>query len=156
MPDSQLESLGRRTLIKAGALSTFGLALPDLLQFQHEAQAEAAGGGRAKSCILLYMTGGPAQQETFDVKSFANDGYRGEFSAIPTSVAGVEVCEHLPMLAKNAHRYSVIRSTFHNSGTHGVGVHYNLTGLLHACDGQLSTKTCSIRYQRVLRALTVP
>ncbi|MBT4867717.1 MAG: DUF1501 domain-containing protein [Planctomycetaceae bacterium] len=132
MLDSRLRSLRRRTLLKAGALSTFGLGLPDLLQSRQEARAEAAGGGKAKSCILLYMTGGPAQQETFDLKPSANDGYRGEFSAIPTSVPGFEVCEHLPMLAKTAERFSVIRSTFHNSGTHGVGVHYNLTGLPHA------------------------
>ena len=125
-------SLRRRTLLKAGALSTFGLALPDLLQLRSEAQAEVPGGGKAKSCILLYMTGGPSQQETFDVKENANDGYRGEFSAIPTNVSGFEICEHLPMLAKTADRFSVIRSTFHNSGTHGVGVHYNLTGLPHA------------------------
>ncbi len=132
MLKSRLQSLRRRTLLKAGALSTFGLALPDLLQCRQETRAEAAGGGKAKSCILLYMTGGPAQQETFDLKPTANDGYRGEFSPIPTSVPGFEVCEHLPMLAKTAERFSVIRSTFHNSGTHGVGVHYNLTGLPHA------------------------
>ena len=121
----------RRTLLQAGVLSTFGLTLPDLLQSRQAASA-APGGGRATSCILLYMTGGPAQQETFDVKTSANDGYRGEFSSIPTTVPGLDVCEHLPLLAASAHRYSVIRSTFHNSGTHGVGVHYNLTGLPHA------------------------
>ena len=121
----------RRTLLQAGVLSTFGLTLPDLLQSRQAASA-ALSGGRATSCILLYMTGGPAQQETFDVKTSANDGYRGEFSSIPTTVPGLDVCEHLPLLAASAHRYSVIRSTFHNSGTHGVGVHYNLTGLPHA------------------------
>jgi hypothetical protein len=132
MPRLLAESLGRRTLLKAGALSTFGLALPDLLRSRDQADAGSATGGRAKSCILLYMTGGPAQQETFDVKESANDGYRGEFTSIATSSSGVRICEHLPKLAKSAERFSIIRSTFHNSGTHGVGVHYNLTGLPHA------------------------
>jgi len=131
MSGSYSELQRRRTLLQAGVLSTFGLTLPDLLQSRQAASA-APGGGRATSCILLYMTGGPAQQETFDVKASANDGYRGEFSSIPTTVPGLDVCEHLPLLAASAHRYSVIRSTFHNSGTHGVGVHYNLTGLPHA------------------------
>jgi len=130
MAVSHAELQQRRTLLKAGVLSTFSLSLPDLLESQKT--ASAAQGGRAKSCILLYMTGGPAQQETFDVKTEANDGYRGEYGKIGTSAPGVEICELLPKLARNAHRYSIIRSTFHNSGTHGVGVHYNLTGLPHA------------------------
>ncbi|MDA1014634.1 MAG: DUF1501 domain-containing protein, partial [Planctomycetota bacterium] len=132
MQDAALRVLKRRTFLQAGALSTLGLGLPDLLQDRSSAQAGTNGNGRAKSCILLYMTGGPAQQETFDVKPTANDGYRGEFLPIPTNVNGISICEHLPMMARTAHRFSIIRSTFHNSGTHGVGVHYNLTGLMHA------------------------
>jgi hypothetical protein len=131
MPSKTPERLQRRTFLKAGCLSPFVMSLADLLA-RREAQAESAGGGKAKACILLYMTGGPAQQETFDPKPLANDGYRGEFSSIPTSVPGIDICEHLPMMAKQAERFSIIRSTFHNSGTHGVGVHYNLTGLKHA------------------------
>ena len=104
---SHVELQQRRTLLKAGVLSTFGISLPDLLESQKS--ASAAQYGRAKSCILLYMTGGPAQQETFDVKTEANEGYRGEYEKIVTSASGVEICELLPMLAKNAHRYSIIR-----------------------------------------------
>jgi hypothetical protein len=88
--------------------------------------------GKAKALILLYMTGGPAQQETFDPKPNAPEGTRGEFKPTPTNVPGVQICEHLPLLAKQAHRYAIIRSTWHGSDTHGVGVHYNLTGLKHA------------------------
>ena len=78
------------------------------------------------------MTGGPAQQETFDPKPDAPEGARGEFKPIATNVPGIQICEHLPLLAKQAHRYAIIRSTWHGSDTHGVGVHYNLTGLKHA------------------------
>jgi len=103
MSGSHSDLQRRRTLLQAGVLSTFGLTLPDLLQCRRSASA-APGGGRATSCILLYMTGGPAQQETFDVKTSANDGYRGEFSSIPTTVPGLDVCEHVPLLAASGQR----------------------------------------------------
>ena len=133
----QTLAMRRRSFLKsgltAGGLSGFGMSLTDLLAGREAIAAQAAGtSGQAKSCILLYMTGGPAQQETFDMKPKANQGYRGDFNPIETSVPGIEVCEHLPMMARQAHRYSVIRSTYHNSNTHGIGVHYNMTGLKNA------------------------
>ena len=75
------------------------------------------------------MTGGPAQQETFDMKPKATDGYRGEYQPIPTTVPGIEVCELLPMMAKQAHRYSIQRSIWHTSNNHHIGAHSNLTGI---------------------------
>jgi len=127
--DPRQRLIQRRTFLQAGGLATMGLGLADLLMAR---QLNREGGGKASSCILLFGTGGPAQQETFDPKPDADNSVRGEFDPIATSVPGVEICEHLPLLAKNAHRYAIIRSTYHNSGTHGVGVHYNLTGLQHA------------------------
>jgi hypothetical protein len=115
----------RRTLLRIAPFALLGLP----------ALATASGpprSGRAKSLILLYMTGGPAQHETFDPKPDAPAEARGEFKPIATSVTGMQICEHLPLLAKQAERYALIRSTWHGSGTHGVGVHYNLTGLKHA------------------------
>ncbi len=104
----------RRTFLQVGTLAWPGL-LPS-------ATAESADSSerprrRSKSCILLFMTGGPAQQETFDPKPEADTAVRGIYDPIATSVPGIEICELLPMLAKNAHRYSIIRSTYHNSGT---------------------------------------
>jgi hypothetical protein len=119
----------RRTLLQAGSLGALGLALPELLAARSD---PAAAPARAKSCILLFATGGPAQQETFDPKPDANEGYRGEFKPIATSVPGVQICELLPRMAQQAHRYAIVRSTWHGSDTHGVGVHYNLSGLKHA------------------------
>jgi len=126
-----LQQIRRRTLLQVGGLSALGLKLPQLLAARDD-RAMTGSSGSARACILLYMTGGPAQQETFDMKPNANVGYRGDFNPIATSVPGVEICEHLPMLARNAHHFAIIRSTYHNSDTHGVGVHYNLTGLKHA------------------------
>jgi hypothetical protein len=117
--------------LQAGSLAAFGLGLPELAHARANGQ-RSPGGGQAKSCILLFATGGPAQQETFDPKPKADSAVRGEFAPISTSVPGTQICELLPMMARNAHRYSIIRSTYHGSNTHGVGVHYNMTGLPHA------------------------
>jgi hypothetical protein len=119
----------RRTFLQAGSLGALGLALPELLAARNDRGAVSA---RAKSCILLFATGGPAQQETFDPKPDANEGYRGEFKPIATRVPGVQICELLPRMAQQAHLYAIVRSTWHGSDTHGVGVHYNLSGLKHA------------------------
>ncbi len=126
--DRQLQ---RRTFLKAGALTGCGLTLADHI-FRRE-YARAAGVPAADTnCIMLFMTGGPAQQETFDMKPAADDPFRGEFLPVSTNVAGIQVCEHLPLMSKVADKYAVIRSTWHESNTHGVGVVYNLTGRKHA------------------------
>src|SRR5580765_3089986 len=95
---------GRRDVLRAGGLSLLGLTLPDLLAGQAAARANldsddrAAGTsfGKAKACILLFMWGGPAQQDTWDLKPNAPDVYRGEFQPIATSVPGLQICEHMP------------------------------------------------------------
>src|SRR4029077_10761859 len=132
--------LSRRTLLQAGGLSAIGLSLPQL--FAGRAAAEVApsnaiagntsagNAGTANACILLYMLGGPPQQETFDLKPNAPGTARSLFAPIATNVPGIEICELLPKLARQAHRLAIIRSTYHggNALFHGAGVHYNLTG----------------------------
>src|SRR3954462_1559665 len=122
----------RRTFLHAGVLSPLGFGLRQALWLGSPARAAPARVGRGKACILLYMTGGPSQHETFDPKPNAPYGIRGEFGPIATSVPGTQICELLPMMSQQAHRYSIIRTTFHDSNTHGVGVGYNLTGQHHA------------------------
>ena len=73
--------MNRRTFLQAGVLSPLGLGLGDSLWLRSQARAEA-GGGKANACILLFMTGGPAQQETFDPKPDAPADIRGEFRPI--------------------------------------------------------------------------
>lgn len=128
MKRTQLQTT-RRTALRVGALCGSGLTLPHLLQWNDLAQAAGRRSPTAKAIILLYMTGGPAQQETFDTKPNASSGYRGEYKPIATTVPGVQICELLPMLAKNAHRFSIIRSMYHESNDHGLGAHSNLTGI---------------------------
>ena len=120
----------RRSLLRAGALSLFGLGLPNLLH----ARADETGGRpplakrHAKACIVLFMWGGPAQQDTWDMKPDAPDVYRGEFKPIKTTVPGLQVCEHLPLLAKRAHELCLIRSMTHNDVNHTTATHHLLTG----------------------------
>ena len=113
----------RREFLRAGALSLFGLGMPQLLQAQNRARQ-----GRARACILLFMWGGPAQQDTWDMKPDAPDVYRGEFRPIQTSVPGLQICEHLPRLAQRAHQLALIRSMTHNNVDHTKATHFLLTG----------------------------
>jgi hypothetical protein len=88
----------------------------------------SAGGSTAKSCILIWMDGGPTHFETFDPKPNAPAEYRGDFKAIPTAVPGVQFSEHLTQLAKNLKQFAIIRSIRHDQGNHGAGNHYMMTG----------------------------
>ncbi len=113
--------LHRRELLRAGSLGLFGLGLPQLLQAQ-------APKRKAKACIVLFMWGGPAQQDTWDMKPDAPDVYRGEFKPIATSVPGLQICEHLPELAKRANELCLIRSMTHPDVNHTTATHHLLTG----------------------------
>jgi uncharacterized protein (DUF1501 family) len=90
--------------------------------------AASASPAKAKSCILIWMDGGPTHFETFDPKPDAPAEYRGEFKAIPTAVPGVRFSEHMPQLAKHLDKYAIIRSIRHEQGNHGAGNHYMMTG----------------------------
>src|SRR6266850_2165281 len=114
----------RREFLRAGALSLFGLGLPQLLH----ARPPARERGRAKACILLFMWGGPAQQETWDLKPDAPEEVRGEFRPIATNVPGLMISEHFPALATRAHRLAVIRSVHHSDVNHTTATHELLTG----------------------------
>lgn len=118
-------AVGRREFLRAGALSLFGLGLPELLQAR---EAAGARSGRARACIVLFMWGGPAQQDTWDPKPEAPEEYRGEFRPIATTVPGLRICEHLPQLAHRAHQLAVIRSMTHDDVDHTSATHWMLTG----------------------------
>lgn len=113
----------RRQLLKIGALGT-GLTLAQYLQLQAN-QAEATP---KRSGIFIFMEGGPSHQDTFDMKPNAPVEVRGEFQPIETCVSGIQICEHLPMLAKRADKYAIIRGITHNLADHGIGKQYLLTG----------------------------
>jgi uncharacterized protein (DUF1501 family) len=115
--------MGRREFLRAGGLSLLGLGTPQLL-----AARNASARPRAKACILLFMWGGPAQQDTWDPKPDAPAEFRGEFKPIPTCVPGVQICEHLPRLARHADKLAIIRSMSHGDVNHTDATHWLLTG----------------------------
>lgn len=116
--------MGRREILRAGALGLFGLGLPRLLS----ASPTPTPRLKARACILLFMWGGPAHQDTWDPKPDAPAEYRGEFRTIPTAVPGLRVCEHLPRLARHAGKLAVIRSMTHGDVDHTGATHPLLTG----------------------------
>ena len=74
--------------------------------------------GGAKSCILVYLLGGPPHQDMFDLKPEAPAEIRGPFQPIGTSVPGLQICEHLPRTAKIMHQASLIRTITHKYNSH--------------------------------------
>ena len=84
--------------------------------------------GRAKSCILVYLFGGPSHIDIWDMKPDAVPEIRGEFKPIATNVPGVQITEHLPRLARLADQYAIIRSLAHGDNAHGSAGHTMLTG----------------------------
>ncbi len=118
----------RRDFLRAGAgLAAAGFALPAPLLPRVMGSTPAAA-GRAKSCILVYLLGGPPHQDMFDLKPDAPAEVRGPFLPISTSVAGLQICEHLPRLAGMAEKYALIRSVSHNNHNHTPMIYYTLTG----------------------------
>jgi hypothetical protein len=118
--------MGRREFLRAGAVPLLGLGLPQLLQGRGAPASSPRP--RARACILLFMWGGPAQQDTWDLKPSAPADYRGEFKPIKTNVPGISICEHLPRLAGHADKLAIIRSMTHGDVDHTTATHYLLTG----------------------------
>jgi hypothetical protein len=115
MPPRCPGTLDRQAFLHAGLTGLMALSLPEL--YRLEAQASEAGGvrGRRKSLIVLWLLGGPSHMETLDLKPDAPAEYRGEFRPIPTNVPGIRISEHLPMLARHADKFSLIRSLHHDT-----------------------------------------
>jgi len=86
---------------------------------------------RARSVVLVFTGGGMSQLDTFDMKPDAPEEIRGEFRALPSSVPGTRVTEHLPRLARLADRYAIVRSVSHDDVDHGSASYLALTGQFH-------------------------
>ncbi len=118
--------------MRIGAASLLGLNLPTVLK-------AAATRTRARSMILMFLEGGPAHQDTWDMKPDAPESIRGEFRPIDTTVPGLSFCEHLPQLAKQAHHLALIRSVHHTVGDHNAGAYFAMTGHDPVVNGRLIT-----------------
>ena len=103
---SYCDGMSRRSFLRLGGLGLAGLSLPDLLR----AEAAQGRGKSQKALILVYLPGGPPHQDMFDLKMDAPSEIRGEFSPIRTNVPGIQICEHLPRMAKMADKFNFVRS----------------------------------------------
>ncbi|HCK53718.1 MAG TPA: DUF1501 domain-containing protein, partial [Planctomycetaceae bacterium] len=115
------DGIRRRSFLTVGALGLGGLTLPDLLR------AEAASGRRNqhKSVIMIFLPGGPSHMDIWDLKPDAPVEVRGEFSPIQTSVPGIQICEHMPRLAQQMDRFTIIRSLVGAKNEHASELCYS-------------------------------
>ncbi len=134
----------RRRMIEIGSLAPLGLGLGQLLQAAEPGRAIKSASlqtpgnlhfGQAKSCILIFLWGGPGQQDLWDLKPTAPSAIRSEFSPIATRVPGIEISDQLPKLATVSDRYTIIRSMTHRDFEHGTAAYTALTGQPHPLPG---------------------
>ncbi|MFO0846593.1 MAG: DUF1501 domain-containing protein, partial [Gemmataceae bacterium] len=104
--------LNRRELLRVGGLSLGGLTMADLA-------AAGPGKRRFKSCVFVFLFGGPSHIDLWDMKPDAPAEVRGDFRPASTSVPGIQVCEHLPLLARQMKHLCLLRSMTHRMPVHG-------------------------------------
>lgn len=125
----QHSACSRRAALQIGAIAACSLGSNHLFGLR---EAVAGPGnpafGKAKSCIFIFLSGGLAQHESFDMKPDAPEEIRGEFKPISTNTPGLHICEHLPNLARTSHLWSLCRTVTHSTNDHSVGHHVMLTG----------------------------
>ncbi len=116
----------RREAIRVGGLGAFGLGLSDWFRFRQAAGSEIEP--TAKSCILIWLDGGPSHLETFDLKPDAAKEVRGPFNPTATNVPGIAISEHLQRTATVMDKIALVRSMTSTLGEHNFASHYMLTG----------------------------
>ncbi|MCE9608057.1 MAG: DUF1501 domain-containing protein, partial [Planctomycetia bacterium] len=130
--------LSRREMLRIGGLGMTGLSLSTLLgqvaAAANGSKAKPAVGeksasfGKAKNCIILYLSGGPPQHDMWDPKPETPAEIRGEFGTIATSLPGIRFGEHLPLTSQLMHKMSLVRSMNHLHNDHGRGSYWMFTG----------------------------
>jgi hypothetical protein len=110
------DGMSRRTFLRLGGLALGGLTLPQLLR----AEAQAGIKSSHRSVIMIFLSGGPPHQDMVDLKPDAPAEIRGEFKPIKTNVTGIQICEHLPRLARRMDQLAVIRSLVGSEGHHSA------------------------------------
>lgn len=117
----------RRVALQAGAIGLLGLGSNHLAAL-HSLGANTNRNSSARAVIYIFLSGGLSQHDSFDMKPEAPEQIRGEFSPIDTGTPGIQICEHLPQLAKRSHLWSLVRSLSHSTNDHSLGHHIMLTG----------------------------
>lgn len=121
------DNMKRRDFLHAGSLGLMGLTLPNFLS----AKAQGLVEDKDKSCIFLFLVGGPSQLDTFDMKPDAPAEIRGPYKPIRTNSPDIQISEIFPNVAKHADKFSIIRSMYHKAaGVHDTGHQMMQTGRL--------------------------
>ena len=119
------DGIRRRDVLRVGVLGMTGLGLTDYFRLADAGEVKAA---KATSAIFINLTGGPSHLDSFDPKPEAPVEYRGEFATIETNVPGIQLCEHLPQLARCADKFALLRGVSHSLTEHQMGTKYMNTG----------------------------
>ncbi len=123
------ERFHRRDFLKIGAgAGLLGLSLPQLLRLEAQAKKEDAARRKADAVIMVWLAGGPAAIDMWDLKPDAPEGIRGEFKPIATKAPGVQISEHLPRMAQSADKVTIVRSLQHTVPAHGPATVFMTTG----------------------------
>lgn len=112
------DGMNRRSFLKIGSLGLGGMSLAQMMQAQATATNGNKGAGANKAVIMIYLAGGISHQDFVDMKPNAPSGIRGEFKSIDTNVPGIQICEHLPNMAKMMDKFVAIRSIKDSDGAH--------------------------------------
>lgn len=118
----------RRDIVRAGTIGLMGLPTVDVAALRGTAAEGGAELPKPKTVIYLFLTGGPSQHDTFDMKPNGPVEYKGEFNPISTNTPGTQICEHMPLLAQRSHLWSLVRSLTHKESGHDKGTYVMLTG----------------------------
>jgi hypothetical protein len=124
------EGFHRRDFLKIGTAGIMGLSLPQLLRLEAQAapRGAAKAARRADAVIMVWLAGGPATIDMWDLKPEAPEGIRGQFKPIDTKAPGVQISEHLPKMAEVMDRATAVRSLYHTIPSHGPATVFMTTG----------------------------
>jgi hypothetical protein len=117
-PSAFCDGHTRRHFLKIGGLAMGGLALPQVLKAQAANESVGSGTRSHKAVIMIYLSGGPSHQDMYDLKMSAPAEIRGSFRPISTNVPGIDICEHMPRLAKMMDKFTIIRSLYGSPDQH--------------------------------------
>lgn len=120
--------LSRRDMLRIGLLGSLGTAMPEVALSAPGGHGKPTHAATAKSCIYIFLCGGPSQLDMWDPKPHAPAEIRGPFRPIPTNVPGIQIGDLLPQVAGHADKLAIIRSVSHDSNVHDIGILYTLLG----------------------------
>jgi hypothetical protein len=141
------DGVTRRDFLQVGTLGAIGLSLPELMAAK--SQGAVSSEHHERSVIMIFNLGAPSQLDLFDMKPDAAEEIRGPFKPIPTNVAGIEISEILPLHAKHADKFSLVRSCYHTAAAvHDTGHQMLQTGRLFTGGINSPHVGCALAYLR--------